>query len=140
MKLLHKKGLLMSQKRLVPIQNMHNDYMNTAVGIGCLILLPFFLLVAVVVGFLYHVFFRIYTIAQKALSIASLKSIGFRCWAVVSALVSAFAVRMINRLESCPTFAHMTHHLSLIDKVGLAVVPTLLILIFLIQTFFYFLK
>ncbi len=140
MKLLHKKGLHMSQKRLVAIQNTHSDYTNTAVGIGCLILLPFFLLVAVVVGSLFRVFFHIYTIAQRGLSIVSLKSIGYRCWAVVSASVSAFAVRMINRLESCPTFARMTHHLSLTDKVGLAVVPTLLILIYLILIFFYFLK
>ena len=67
MKLLHKKGLHMSQKRLVAIQNTHSDYTNTAVGIGCLILLPFFLLVAVVVGSLFHVFFRIYMTAQRGL-------------------------------------------------------------------------
>ena len=130
----------MSQKRLVPIQNMHSDYTNTVVNIGCLILLPFFLLVAVVVGFLFHVFYHIYMIVQRGLLIASLKSIGYRCWVVVSASVSAFAVRMINRLESCRTFAHMTHHLSLTDKVGLAVVLTLHILIFLILIFSYFLR
>ena len=140
MKYHHKRGLHMLVRLLDRIKIMLSVCTIILAGIGLVILLPFLVLVALGVAFLSAAFFRSYMIVQKGLSIASLKSIGFRCWAVVSASVSAFAHRMISRLESCLTFAHMTHHLSLIDKVGLVAVVTLHTLIFLILIFFYFLK
>ena len=140
MKFLRKRGLHMFRKRSDQIQNTHNDYMNIVVNIGCLILLRFFRLVVLLGACLFRAFCHIYMIVLKVWLTVSQKLIGFRCWAVVSASVSAFAVRMISRLESCRIFAHMTHHLSLIDKVGLAVVLMLHILIFPILIFSYFLK
>jgi len=61
----HKNDLHLYQNNSVRMQNMRRDYMNTAVSIGCLILLPFFLLVVASVACLYHVFLTILKIQRR---------------------------------------------------------------------------
>ena len=98
MKLAHKKGLHLYQKLSQATLNTLRDYTSTALSIGCLIALPFFLLVVVSVGYLSLAFSIIWMIAQKVWSLICLRLTGYQCLeaGLVFTLVSVTV--MINLL------------------------------------------